>query len=979
MPPGTCRLCNGRHAEVDCHQYCTPAERSQRVALLGRCPQCLDYRCSWLCSVTRCSRCDEPHHEALCPQLSAVPFPTSNPMPSTSYVSAVANRPTFGDFFDATVPQRGARDQPSKRKTLLPPPVPQKKPKIDAIVSQPQQSVQNNAPPPDVACAFCERTNHSSVDCRRSTTVDQRKSQLKQRLRCFRCFYRGHRTFDCCALLPPCPNCGKSDHNAALCTEPRQRKPVPAKARPSNAVTTAQPMRSGNDGIAPSSSAKLRPSVAVDANLSAVAVAPTSKAIVPAQLPSVPAASNDSVARDARCVFCDNDAHSSAECTHYRTVYERKSRLVLKARCYRCWRKGHTAYFCREQPITCAKCGRADHHIAVCEDALTKTTIPSKSSSGLPTATKSAGTEQRPASSSTPVALEVPAPTPSSAKGHAAKTGEVSATATKGSGTSSRPSPSTTLNGPSPTPSTAHGQDAKPADVKGTVSATTAMNATSTAENRPLNDSTASRRPVATSAAKPIEEQLSKDDKTYNGANRHEGLPSEIAVSCRPSCPVETGGEALAAAETVESGSASVTSLPANLSTSAESSSSVSNSVTTSDEAPTSVPPGNDHVVLPGSASDARLTPVENNRKATDEKSREEEAAAECHLSAVASDIESGPSPSLRAITQEVPASVTQEVEVARKPGPSNDALDGIVDGSETSCTAAKAASPIAPKPALASFEDNHLSYHSSIAEAPMKPKNTVTDFAEDHQETVQMPTTTSDVSDVASSRDGERECDPKACTELVEASSIIDNAEEASEESPTSPAKGATPRVVESTLNYAPVCTQPAGVPALPLQRKDVEASKLAEPTIPVQIEVDHGQSGGNNCAGCATTTTDTCDKMDDDHAVTVTPPGTDEQAPQLAEPGVAEQVPGPSGDKEFATFATSATDLWAKVDDEAVTPTPQENDEVASQIAEPAVLQASAAAGPPDDNDFAVCATPITGPCDKMDVVETEQNYQG
>ncbi|KAH7709058.1 hypothetical protein AAVH_23668 [Aphelenchoides avenae] len=861
MPPGTCRLCNGRHAEVDCHQYCTPADRIQRVALLGRCAQCLDFKCSWLCSIARCSRCDEPHHEALCTQLSAIPFPTSNPMPSTSYVSAVANRPTFGDFFDATVPQRGARDQPNKRKTLLPPP------------------------------------------------------------------------------------------------EPRQKKPGRPEARSSTTkvnTATTEP--------APASS----------------------KAVAPALRSSVPAASNSSDARDPSCVFCDNDAHSSAECTHYRTVSERKSRLVLKARCYRCWRKGHTAYFCRESPITCAKCGRADHHVAVCEDAVTNTVIPSKSTSGLTTATasKSTATEQRPASSSTRAALEVPAPTPSSAEGRAAKTGDVATAAAKDSRSSAKSSPSTTLNAPTPTPSAAHEQAAKPTDVKDTVSATTAVaslqvvssttNATSSAENRSLNESTASRRPVAASAAKPIEELLSKDDKTGNGARHQEGLPAEISVTDGPSCPVETGREALAAAETIDNGSVPLTSLPANLSPSVESSSSMADTVTTSDEAPTSVPAGNDHSVLPRPASDDRLTTDENNCKATDEKNREEAATAECQLSDVLGDLGSRPSLYPRAIRQEVPASVTQEVEVARKPGASNDAFDGIVDGSETSCTAAKAASPIDPKPALASFEDNHLSYHSSIAEAPMKPKNTVTDFADDHQETDQMPTTTSDTSDVASSRDGERECDPKDCTEPAEASTIIDDADEASEEAPTSPDKGATPRVAEPSPNCAPVCKQPVNVSALPLQRNDEEASQLAESAVPVQSEVDTGPSEDNDFAGCATTTTDSCNKMDDDQAVTVTPQGTDEEAPQLAELGVAVRAPGPSGHKEFATSATSAKDICAKVDDEAFTPIPQENDEVASQLAEPALLQAFAAAGPPDDNDFVVCATPTTGPCDKMDVDE-------
>lgn len=72
MPRGTCRLCNGRHAEVNCHQYRTPAERIQRVALLDRCVLCLDfmYRCGWSCQ-KRCLHCDQPHHEALCTQLSA--------------------------------------------------------------------------------------------------------------------------------------------------------------------------------------------------------------------------------------------------------------------------------------------------------------------------------------------------------------------------------------------------------------------------------------------------------------------------------------------------------------------------------------------------------------------------------------------------------------------------------------------------------------------------------------------------------------------------------------------------------------------------------------------------------------------------------------------------------------------------------------------------------------------------------------------
>ncbi|KAH7706717.1 hypothetical protein AAVH_26060 [Aphelenchoides avenae] len=692
MPRGTCRLCNGRHAEVNCHQYRTPAERIQRVALLDRCVLCLDfmYRCGWSCQ-KRCLHCDQPHHEALCTQLSAVRFPTSNPMPSTPYVSDVANRPTFEDFFDATTGT----------------------------------------------------------------------------------------------------------------------------------------------------------------------------------------------------------------------------------------------------------------------DAVTKTVIPSNSTSGLTTATasKSTATKQRPDSSSTRAALEVPAPTPSSAEGRAAKTGDVATAAAKDSRSSAKSSPSTTLSAPTPTPSAAHGQAAKPTDVKGTVSATTAVaslkvdssttNATSSAENRSLNESTASRRPVAASAAKPIEEQLSKDDKTDNGARRQEGLPAEITVTDGPSCPVETGREALAAAETVDNGSVPLTSLPANLSTSAESSSSMADTVTTSDEAPTSVPAGNDHSVLPGPASDDRLTTDENNCKATDEKNREEAATAECELSDVLGDLGSRPSPFLRAIAQEPPATTE--------------------------------ASSIDPKPAVTSIQDNHLSGHSSIAEKPMMPNNSETDLAEDHQETDQMPTTTSDACDIASSRDGERERDPEPCTETVEASTITDNADEASEDANTPPHNGATAGVAESSSNCAPVCTQPAYVTALTLQSNDEEASQLAETAVPVQPEVDPDPSEVNDFAVCATIT-DSCDKMVDDQAVRLTPQGTDEEAPQLDEFGVAVPAPGPSGDKEFATCATSATDLFDKDDDEAVTPTPQENDKVASQLAEPAVpVQASDAAGPSEDHDFAVCTTSTTGPCDKMDVDET------
>lgn len=70
--------------------------------------------------------------------------------------------------------------------------------------------------------------------------------------------------------------------------------------------------------------------------------------------------------RELKCVFC-SDSHYADECTKYKSLKERRSRL--KDRCFRCFQTGHSYRKCKAQR-KCAHCTSKQHHRALCKSKI---------------------------------------------------------------------------------------------------------------------------------------------------------------------------------------------------------------------------------------------------------------------------------------------------------------------------------------------------------------------------------------------------------------------------------------------------------------------------------------------------------------------------------------------------------------------------------------------------------------------------------
>ncbi|CAO4383267.1 unnamed protein product [Caenorhabditis nigoni] len=64
------------------------------------------------------------------------------------------------------------------------------------------------------ACKFCQRTNHSTVECKTIPSLSERKEFIKRNNLCFNCMNSNHRSQDC--RSPACRKCNVK-HNQAIC------------------------------------------------------------------------------------------------------------------------------------------------------------------------------------------------------------------------------------------------------------------------------------------------------------------------------------------------------------------------------------------------------------------------------------------------------------------------------------------------------------------------------------------------------------------------------------------------------------------------------------------------------------------------------------------------------------------------------------------------------------------------------------------
>ncbi|KAK6011928.1 zinc knuckle, partial [Ostertagia ostertagi] len=101
-------------------------------------------------------------------------------------------------------------------------------PNIRAREQGKKMSSPYNAAKGPVTCIFCNSSGHKSLDCQKYSTIEKRKTALREKNRCFNCSLPGHFTQDC--MRYGCKACNGSKHHYTLCPQ-RGHHERPAQAR----------------------------------------------------------------------------------------------------------------------------------------------------------------------------------------------------------------------------------------------------------------------------------------------------------------------------------------------------------------------------------------------------------------------------------------------------------------------------------------------------------------------------------------------------------------------------------------------------------------------------------------------------------------------------------------------------------------------------------------------------------------------------
>jgi len=160
------------------------------------------------------------------------------------------------------------------------------------------------------------------------TTPEAKLAELIRKGRCLCCASKSHKTEDCRR---------RETENCAVCSE--ARRPVNHSRR--MCVYISDQLREiGEKPIGPS-----------PIKVEGKADKPVPKSNRPRGKP--------------RCLFC-NQAHLSEACNMHKSVEKRRARAVIKGRCFRCLRRGHTTKGCQTKMFPCFYCN-GEHHIFLCE------------------------------------------------------------------------------------------------------------------------------------------------------------------------------------------------------------------------------------------------------------------------------------------------------------------------------------------------------------------------------------------------------------------------------------------------------------------------------------------------------------------------------------------------------------------------------------------------------------------------------------
>lgn len=125
---------------------------------------------------------------------------------------------TLGDMLQALLIEVELREEHCPMQRRVGPPSDERTERKDPFTS----SALFTAKGQDQRCAFCLGT-HRPEECKKITSVEERKKLLIKFGRCFKCINKGHRVRDC-KISVKCKNCNGS-HNTCLC-EAKPQKPL---------------------------------------------------------------------------------------------------------------------------------------------------------------------------------------------------------------------------------------------------------------------------------------------------------------------------------------------------------------------------------------------------------------------------------------------------------------------------------------------------------------------------------------------------------------------------------------------------------------------------------------------------------------------------------------------------------------------------------------------------------------------------------
>ena len=84
-------------------------------------------------------------------------------------------------------------------------------------------------------CCFCKQDNHSPVNCKRVTSVDERKRIIRENGLCFVCLRSGHISRNC-RSFSNCDNCSGNHHVSVCWKGGKNRRFVTGGTRPQSEV-----------------------------------------------------------------------------------------------------------------------------------------------------------------------------------------------------------------------------------------------------------------------------------------------------------------------------------------------------------------------------------------------------------------------------------------------------------------------------------------------------------------------------------------------------------------------------------------------------------------------------------------------------------------------------------------------------------------------------------------------------------------------